>query len=573
MPLPELNILGANKASDVSTKAALRPYGYTRKSSGTANLGLTVALSTKTGFWDAPAQVSSKPPRWILHLTESGGALGAGLAEDATGAVLPGAGTPGYINNGEGNCAVVAFRIMPALQRGNQSFVFPPDWEWIVQFVFATPLPPGTSGETLAEFNVADSSLTYSGRGNPPTAYPAARIDLVRTLNPSPAPVTVPSSVTYTYDDATDAIKSWLDGGTASGAVYDPAVPAEMADLTTDIRDAVQPTRDPSASTLVQASPELFDVPTETYELINAALAAGKRNFIFHGPPGTGKTTLAQYVAEQIISNLDPDGDLNYTLLTASSSWSSQDLVGGYQPIGHGEIAFIPGPLLREFDRPMIIDELNRAPIDKVLGPLFSVLSGQPTTLPYRTDVADRDSVNYRILPVPGTSLAPHEFAPGPAWSLICTMNEMDKSQLEPLSFALARRFVWVRIGVPEDIPGFITKALAVRGLGDEDGAATSNPVAELWLLVNKLRELGAAPFLDFLDLAKTMNPAIDFQAPLTPDGIDTFIQVAGATLIPLLDGIAKSDGERLADELANVWSVSDSQRIDLLKRILDVAL
>ena len=71
-----------------------------------------------------------------------------------------------------------------------------------------------------------------------------------------------------------------------------------------------------------------------------------------------------------------------WTLVTGSSDWSSQDIIGGYQPIGGGSVAFIPGVLLRRFDRPLIIDELNRCDIDKVIGPLFTVLSGSKPPCP-----------------------------------------------------------------------------------------------------------------------------------------------------------------------------------------------
>ena len=129
----------------------------------------------------------------------------------------------------------------------------------------------------------------------------------------------------------------------------------------------------------------------------------------FYGVPGSGKTSLARWIATNL-----PGG--KWTLITGSSDWSSQDIIGGYQPLGGGDVDFVPGILLREFNHPLIIDEMNRCDIDKVIGPLFTVLSGQQTTLPYRIDITDKDSQPYTILPKPKAGAAPHEFAPGAGW-------------------------------------------------------------------------------------------------------------------------------------------------------------
>ncbi len=176
---------------------------------------------------------------------------------------------------------------------------------------------------------------------------------------------------------------------------------------------------------------DLIGIPESFYKQLNAILASGKKHIIFYGPPGTGKTTLAEYVAKKLSPNSAATDD-SYMMLTASSSWNSQDLIGGYQPTGPGRIEFIPGPMLRAFDRPLVIDELNRCPIDKVIGPLFSVLSGQSTYLPYRTDVKNPKSNFYRILVNPNLNTHSHEFAPGPHWRFICTLNTIDKAQLRP---------------------------------------------------------------------------------------------------------------------------------------------
>src|SRR5262249_26682451 len=156
-------------------------------------------------------------------------------------------------------------------------------------------------------------------------------------------------------------------------------------------------------------------------------------HLMFYGPPGTGKTTLAQLVARA----LSPE----WRLVTGSSDWTSQDIIGGYQPVGGGEIRFFPGVLLEHFDKPLVIDELNRCGIAKVLGPLFPVLSGQSSVLPYLSDTTNQDSPRYSILAEPEEAPQPHEFSPGPKWRLLATINSLDKASLYQMSYALTRRF------------------------------------------------------------------------------------------------------------------------------------
>jgi hypothetical protein len=262
-----------------------------------------------------------------------------------------------------------------------------------------------------------------------------------------------------------------------------------------------------------------------------------------------------------------------YILLTASSSWSSQDLVGGYQPMGGGKIAFIPGVMLREFDKPIIIDELNRCPIDKVVGPLFSILSGQSTTLPYRTEVENKDSEAYKILPLPKNSPEAYEYAPGQNWALICTLNVMDKSQLGQISYALARRFTWIRVGVPTDLNSFVHEILKSKNLLKDTSDMSLNPVADMWKIINGVREIGGAPIIDLIQIASKMDSSIDFlQKPSVPT-CKILLTALGATILPLMDGIRRSEAEIIIEKMKLIWDLNNEQE-DLLKQnLMELAL
>lgn len=278
---------------------------------------------------------------------------------------------------------------------------------------------------------------------------------------------------------------------------------------------------------------ELIDIDPSVYRQINAALKAGKRHLMFYGPPGTGKTTLSQLVARRLHGV--------YTMITGSADWTSQDVIGGYQPVGEGKIQFIPGVLLQNFDRPLIIDELNRCDIDKVIGPLFTVLSEQKTTLPYRTEIGDAGSAAYVILPKAKPGAAAHEFAPKPGWRIIASINSIDKAALYQMSFALTRRFGWIYVDVPRDLGGFLLKVMRKWDvIGAEDEPTEEIPLSSIWRAVNRARVIGPAPILDMLKTIHTMDADIDLLVAPNGDQASAYLDGFYMHVLPMLDGIRR---------------------------------
>ena len=178
-----------------------------------------------------------------------------------------------------------------------------------------------------------------------------------------------------------------------------------------------------------------------------AAIKAGK-NVILFGPPGTGKTELAICLARTL--------GVEYELVTATSDWTTFDTIGGYLP-SHDEeknvtsLDFVSTAVASSFERGswLVVDELNRADIDKAFGELFSLLSDKPVRLPYKKMV-DGEALDVVLLP-DGYSppRSAYVIAMPANWAMLGTMNTFDKASLYSLSYAFMRRFAFIDVSPP----------------------------------------------------------------------------------------------------------------------------
>lgn len=250
-----------------------------------------------------------------------------------------------------------------------------------------------------------------------------------------------------------------------------------------------------------------FENKSQIERQVQTALVQGK-NIIFTGPPGTGKSKLAKIVADFY--------QANYKMITASSNWSTYETLGGYHPNKQNELYFKPGLFLScvkdsqtgdNINQWLIIDELNRADIDKAFGSFFSVVTGDAISLPFETDSGQ----HVQLIPETAEtkrSKADHLYYYPSDWRLLATMNTADKSSLFELSYAFMRRFAFINIDVPRNIDEeAIDNYLSAWGV---KSYTYTEELAKLWSILNKHRKMGPAIIEDIVKYTEISNDLTD---------------------------------------------------------------
>lgn len=305
---------------------------------------------------------------------------------------------------------------------------------------------------------------------------------------------------------------------------------------------------------------ELYFTKTESEILekqINSAIKMGK-NIILIGAPGTGKSKVAQQICEHFT--------YDYDMVTASYNWSNYEIIGGYKINKDKDMYFDEGILLKSIkdsenncikNKWLIVDELNRADIDKAFGSLFSVLAGDEVTLSYEKDgknIVIRSQAKHEIL----DRIETHEYIIPHGWRLIATMNSYDKASLYEMSYAFMRRFAFISIENSKNIDiNTIKKFFSIWKIKDDkiDDILISDVIVHIWKCVNKIRAIGPAIIRDIANYSKISNG--DYTS-----AINMFV-------IPQLEGAQEYEVKRFLDLLVKEKKYEKVFDIDRLEEFI----
>ncbi|HEX2881461.1 MAG TPA: AAA family ATPase, partial [Polyangiaceae bacterium] len=119
-----------------------------------------------------------------------------------------------------------------------------------------------------------------------------------------------------------------------------------------------------------------------------------KKSIVLQGPPGVGKTFVAERLAYLLLEEKDPE---QVTRVQFHQSYGYEDFVRGFRPTGSGGFELRDGPFLRFADKAledqdspyvMVIDEINRGNLSRIFGELLTLIEADKRSKDWGLELA-----------------------------------------------------------------------------------------------------------------------------------------------------------------------------------------
>ena len=192
---------------------------------------------------------------------------------------------------------------------------------------------------------------------------------------------------------------------------------------------------EPEPYTIEDATEDLF-MSEDYFSSIVQRLKA-KHNIILQGPPGVGKTFIAERIAFALMEQKARE---RVKMVQFHQSYSYEDFIMGFRPNNDGNFALKNGVFFEfcETARPdssneyvFIIDEINRGNLSKIMGEMMMLIESDKRSPKYATPLTYQDPKTDKPFYVPENIY------------IIGMMNTADRS-LAMVDYALRRRFSFI---------------------------------------------------------------------------------------------------------------------------------
>ncbi|MFI9051120.1 AAA family ATPase [Streptomyces sp. NPDC053427] len=325
-------------------------------------------------------------------------------------------------------------------------------------------------------------------------------------------------------------------------------------------------------------------IDDRTRRMLRNAIASHKAVMLV-GPPGTGKSSLVWEIIRELREDPSAFGmtmDHELMTVTADESWTTRELVGGESVDKDGAISFEPGYVLQAIqkDKWLLIDEANRADMDRIFGGLLTWLTGDSTDsvtlgraapgIPAEIRLGWTDAARSEV----GTEDTAEdekdeeerftEYRAGREWRLIGTYNSLDAQRVFRFGLALGRRFAQIPVAPPR--PELFREIFEERTAGlkiSEDYVPEiTERIERIYNIHYSRPETAMGPAL-FLALPKSVEAGLqNSDAQILPLLAEAYLLCFGPWLARLDDPILAELGEQISgtDALSTEWDWVNQQ-------------